>query len=112
MGWEMPWYAMKDRFEVDSASTSGTARTRSSVTVTTCSAPTSSNSRGDEALGSTWSYLDLGRQEEWEDSPKGYPQGGPYVWWGVARRGSAAGVDRPGLIQLRIKGESADPVPP
>ena len=35
------------------------------------------NDRGDEALGSTFSYLDmtaLGRQEEWEDSPAGYPQ--------------------------------------
>jgi predicted dithiol-disulfide oxidoreductase (DUF899 family) len=30
--------------------------------------------RGIEALGSVWSFLDLtplGRQEEWEDSPKG-----------------------------------------
>ena len=35
------------------------------------------DARGDEALGSTWSYLDvtaLGRQEEWEDSPDGFPQ--------------------------------------
>jgi predicted dithiol-disulfide oxidoreductase (DUF899 family) len=42
------------------------------------------NSRGDEAMGSTWSYLDvtpLGRQEAWEDSPKGYPQTPPYTWW-------------------------------
>jgi len=41
-------------------------------------------SRGVEALGSVWSYLDLtplGRQEEWEDSPEGYPQGKPYQWW-------------------------------
>jgi predicted dithiol-disulfide oxidoreductase (DUF899 family) len=40
--------------------------------------------RGDEALGSTWSYLDitaLGRQEKWEDSPQGYPQTPPYGWW-------------------------------
>ncbi len=40
--------------------------------------------RGDEALGSAWSYLDLsplGRQEEWEDSPEGYPQSPPYAWW-------------------------------
>ena len=40
--------------------------------------------RGDEALGSTWSYLDmtaLGRQEQWEDSPDGYPQTPPYEWW-------------------------------
>ncbi len=42
------------------------------------------DSRGDEAMGSTWSYLDitaLGRQEEWEDSPEGYPQTPPYQWW-------------------------------
>ena len=42
------------------------------------------NSCGDEAMGSTWSYLDmtaLGRQEEWEDSPEGYPQTPPYKWW-------------------------------
>ena len=23
----------------------------------------------------------LGRQEEWEDSPEGYPQTPPYSWW-------------------------------
>ena len=37
------------------------------------------NSRGDEQMGSTWNYLDitpLGRQEAWEDSPKGYPEKG------------------------------------
>ncbi len=42
------------------------------------------NNRGDEALGSTWSYLDmtaLGRQEAWEDSPEGYPKTPPYKWW-------------------------------
>jgi predicted dithiol-disulfide oxidoreductase (DUF899 family) len=42
------------------------------------------NNRGDEAMGSTWSYLDLtalGRQEQWEDSPGGYPQTPPYQWW-------------------------------
>src|SRR5215210_7144104 len=42
------------------------------------------DSRGDEAMGTTWSYLDmgpLGRQEDWEDSPEGYPQTAPYVWW-------------------------------
>ena len=35
-------------------------------------------------MGSTWNYLDitaLGRQEEWEDSPEGYPQTPPYKWW-------------------------------
>jgi predicted dithiol-disulfide oxidoreductase (DUF899 family) len=42
------------------------------------------NHRGDEALGSTWSYLDLtalGRQEERDDSPEGYPQSRAYEWW-------------------------------
>ena len=40
--------------------------------------------RGVEALGSTWTFLDLtpfGRQEEWEDSPEGRPQTRPYEWW-------------------------------
>jgi predicted dithiol-disulfide oxidoreductase (DUF899 family) len=35
-------------------------------------------------MGNTWNYLDitaLGRQEEWEDSPEGYPQTPPYGWW-------------------------------
>jgi predicted dithiol-disulfide oxidoreductase (DUF899 family) len=42
------------------------------------------NGRGVEALGSVWTFLDLtplGRQEEWEDSPEGYPQTPPYQWW-------------------------------
>jgi predicted dithiol-disulfide oxidoreductase (DUF899 family) len=40
--------------------------------------------RGVEALGSNWSFLDLtplGRQEDWEDSPPGYPQTPRYEWW-------------------------------
>jgi predicted dithiol-disulfide oxidoreductase (DUF899 family) len=40
--------------------------------------------RGVEGLGSVWTFLDLtplGRQEEWEDSPEGWPQDAPYVWW-------------------------------
>ncbi|RXH58148.1 DUF899 domain-containing protein [Granulicella sibirica] len=42
------------------------------------------NNRGDEAMGSLWSYLDitpLGRQEDWEDSPEGYPKTPRYKWW-------------------------------
>jgi predicted dithiol-disulfide oxidoreductase (DUF899 family) len=40
--------------------------------------------RGVEHLGSNWTYLDLtpfGRQETWEDSPAGWPQTEPYMWW-------------------------------
>jgi len=42
------------------------------------------NGRGVEMLGTTWSFLDLtplGRQEDWEDSPAGYPQTSRYQWW-------------------------------
>ena len=38
------------------------------------------NERGDEAMGTIWSYLDstpLGRQKTWEDSPEGYQQTAP-----------------------------------
>jgi predicted dithiol-disulfide oxidoreductase (DUF899 family) len=40
--------------------------------------------RGVEAVGSVWTFLDLtplGRQEDWEDSPEGWPQGPRYEWW-------------------------------
>lgn len=42
------------------------------------------SARGLEQLGSVWSFLDVvpyGRQEEWEDSPQGWPQSEPYDWW-------------------------------
>jgi hypothetical protein len=35
-------------------------------------------------MGGTWAYLDitaLGRQEDWEDSPEGYPKTDRYFWW-------------------------------
>jgi predicted dithiol-disulfide oxidoreductase (DUF899 family) len=40
--------------------------------------------RGVEAIGTVWTFLDrtpFGRQEEWEDTPAGRPQGPPYQWW-------------------------------
>jgi predicted dithiol-disulfide oxidoreductase (DUF899 family) len=40
--------------------------------------------RGVETLGTVWTLLDLtplGRQEDWEDSPEGYPQTPRYEWW-------------------------------
>ncbi|MFJ5986271.1 DUF899 domain-containing protein [Lentzea sp. NPDC092896] len=42
------------------------------------------NARSAEQTGNVWSLLDLtplGRQEEWEDSPEGWPQEAPYQWW-------------------------------
>ncbi|MEU0084462.1 DUF899 domain-containing protein [Streptomyces sp. NPDC006274] len=84
MGWTMPWYTMLDDFDADFGvdewhGTNAFIRNGDSVFRTYFI-----NNRGDEALGTTWSYLDmtaLGRQEEWEDSPEGYPQTPPYQWW-------------------------------
>jgi predicted dithiol-disulfide oxidoreductase (DUF899 family) len=84
MGWEMPWYTLTDGFDADFGvdewhGTNAFIRDRDDVFRTYFV-----NSRGDEAMGSTWSYLDitaLGRQEEWEDSPEGSPQTPPYQCW-------------------------------
>jgi predicted dithiol-disulfide oxidoreductase (DUF899 family) len=84
MGWSMPWYTITDSFDADLGvgechGTNIFFRTGNAMFRTYFI-----NSRGDEAMGSTWSYLDataLGRQEEWEDSPEGYPQSQPYQWW-------------------------------
>ena len=84
MDWEIPWYTITDDFDKDHGvdewhGTNAFIRDGDEVYRTYFV-----NSRGDEAMGSTWSYLDvtaLGRQEEWEDSPEGYPQTPPYQWW-------------------------------
>jgi len=84
MDWTMPWYTITDDFDVDFGvdewhGTNAFIHDGDKVYRTYFV-----NSRGDEAMGSTWNYLDitaLGRQEAWEDSPKGYPQTPPYKWW-------------------------------
>ena len=84
MGWEIPWYTITDDFDADFGvdewhGTNAFFRGGDQIFRTYFV-----NNRGDEALGSTWSYLDLtalGRQEEWEDSPEGTPQSEAYVWW-------------------------------
>ena len=85
MGWEkIPWYTITDGFDIDfgvdqwhghNAFIRDGGRIFRTYFI---------NSRGDEAMGTVWSYLDmtaLGRQELWEDSPGGYPQSRPYKWW-------------------------------
>lgn len=84
MGWAMPWYTLTDSFDADFGvdlwhGTNAFIRDAGRIYRTYFI-----NNRGDEALGSTWSYLDmtaLGRQENWEDSPAGTPQSAPYQWW-------------------------------
>ena len=84
MGWERPWYTLTDDFD-DGLRRRRVARHNAFIRDGDQIFRTYFvNSRGDEALGSTWSYLDitaLGRQEDWEDSPEGYPQTPPYEWW-------------------------------
>jgi predicted dithiol-disulfide oxidoreductase (DUF899 family) len=89
MGWEIPWYTLTDDFDADFGvdewhGTNVFFREGDRIFRTYFI-----NSRGDETMGSTWSYLDitaLGRQEEWEDSPEGYPQTPPYKWWNLHDR--------------------------
>ena len=85
MGWEqIPWYTVTDDFDKDFGvdewhGTNAFIREGDKIFRTYFI-----NERGDEAMGTTWAYLDitaLGRQEEWEDSPEGYPQTPPYQWW-------------------------------
>jgi predicted dithiol-disulfide oxidoreductase (DUF899 family) len=86
MGWEIiPWYTLTDDFDADFGvdewhGTNAFFRDGDDRIFRTYFV----NNRGDEVMGGTWSYLDLtalGRQEEWEDSPEGYPQTPPYQWW-------------------------------
>lgn len=89
MGWTLPWYSSSqndfnddfalttpkgERFGLSVFLRDGERVFRSYFTT----------DRGVEALGSVWTFLDLtpyGRQENWEDSPEGWPQTPPYQWW-------------------------------
>ncbi len=85
MGWELiPWVTITDDFDKDFGvdewhGTNVFIRDGEKIFRTYFV-----NNRGDEQMGSVWNYLDitaLGRQEEWEDSPEGYPQTPTYKWW-------------------------------
>ncbi|MCV7026713.1 DUF899 domain-containing protein [Mycolicibacterium novocastrense] len=86
MGWgHIPWYTITDDFDQDFGvkdwhGTNVFIRDDENRVYRTYFI----NGRGDEAFVNTWNLLDvtpLGRQETWEDSPEGYPQGPPYEWW-------------------------------
>jgi predicted dithiol-disulfide oxidoreductase (DUF899 family) len=89
MGWTVPWFSsFGSDFNYDFDVTRGDGETfalsvflrdgdsvyRSYVT----------SSRGVDRLRLDFNLLDLtpyGRQEEWEDSPEGWPQTKAYTWW-------------------------------
>ena len=85
MGWELPWYTVVgDEFQEARDTTEYFKldvylRDRERVFLTY-----ETRGRGVEALGPVWTFLDLtplGRQEDWEDTPEGRPQGPRYQWW-------------------------------
>ena len=85
MGWDqIPWYTITDDFDEDFGVHEWQGHNCFIRQGDRIFRTYFVNSRGAEALGTTWSFLDitaLGRHEEWEDSPEGYPQTPPYVWW-------------------------------
>ncbi len=89
MGWQLPWYSSAEsefNFDFGVSNEAGETfglsvflRDGEDVYQTFFTA-----GRGVEYLGTVWALLDqtpLGRQETWEDSPEGWPQSEPYVWW-------------------------------
>jgi predicted dithiol-disulfide oxidoreductase (DUF899 family) len=106
MGWEhIPWYTITDDFDADFGvdewhGTNAFIRADGDQIFRTYFI----DARGDEQMGNTWNYLDitaLGRQEEWEDSPEGYPQTPPYEWWIWHDEPVPTDADRPGVVRLR-----------
>jgi predicted dithiol-disulfide oxidoreductase (DUF899 family) len=85
MGWrKIPWYTITDSFDADFGVDQWHGHNAFIRDGDRVFRTYFINNRGDEAMGTTWSYLDLtalGRQELWEDSPEGYPQSRPYKWW-------------------------------
>lgn len=83
MGWTMPWYTITDSFDTDFGvdewyGTNTFVRDGDRVYRTYFI-----NGREHEPVGGTWNTLDItafGRQEDWEDSPEGYPQDPQYHW--------------------------------
>jgi predicted dithiol-disulfide oxidoreductase (DUF899 family) len=89
MGWNVPWYSSYGtdfNFDFDASSDKGensllSVFLRNGDTVYLAYQTTA---RGVERLVFHTNILDMtpfGRQEEWENSPDGWPQTPPYVWW-------------------------------
>ncbi len=84
MGWDIPWYSTADSFSTDFIINDIHGLSIFLQDSGNIYRTYFSTGRGLEQLGSVWTFLDLtplGRQENWEDSPKGWPQTEPYNWW-------------------------------
>ena len=83
MNWEMPWYTITDSFDMDFGVDEWYGYNAFIGDGNKVFRTYFINGREAEAMGTTWSYLDitaLRRQEAWEDSPEGYPQDPPHEW--------------------------------
>jgi predicted dithiol-disulfide oxidoreductase (DUF899 family) len=89
MGWTFPWYSSAGSdFNVDFGRTTPKGE-RAGLSVFLSDAGDVyrsyfTSNRGLEEIGPVWTFLDrtpYGRQEDWEDSPEGWPQTPPYRWW-------------------------------
>ena len=84
MGWTMPWYTLTDDFDADFGvgewhGTNAFLREGDDVFRTYFV-----DSRGDEAMGSTWGYLDIPRsaaRRSGRTRPRGTRRRAPYQWW-------------------------------
>ena len=110
MGWEMPWYIITDSFDADFGVAEWHGHNAFIRDGERVFRTYFINSRGDEAMGSVWSYLDitaLGRQEEWEDSPAGYPQTQTYKWWNWNDSYVPGAAPDPKWVKVSDAGEAA-----
>ena len=89
MGWTVPWFSSYNsdfNYDVGASNEKGEIsclsvflRDGDSIYRTYFT-----TARGTDRLNVNFNYLDLtpfGRQENWEESPQGWPQTPPYMWW-------------------------------
>jgi predicted dithiol-disulfide oxidoreductase (DUF899 family) len=111
MGWEkIPWYTLTDSFDTDFGVNEWHGHNAFIRDGEKIFRTYMINGRGDEAIGTVWSYLDmtaLGRQELWEDSQKGYPQSRPYKWWNWHESYVPGAAPDPEWIAVSDAGEAA-----
>jgi predicted dithiol-disulfide oxidoreductase (DUF899 family) len=110
MGWDIPWYSIIGSFDIDFGVDEWHGHNVFFRDGERVFRTYFINSRGDEAMGSTWSYLDitpLGRQELWEDSPEGYPQTPPYKWWNWHDNYAAEATPNSKWVETSDAGEAA-----
>jgi predicted dithiol-disulfide oxidoreductase (DUF899 family) len=111
MGWgNIPWYTITDSFDTDFGVNEWHGHNVFFRDGEQVFRTYFINNRGDEAMGTVWSYLDLtalGRQELWEDSPKGYPQTPTYKWWNWHDNYEAESAPNQKWVEVSDAGEAA-----